>query len=146
MVLYFLYGVYGLAYYEMENIEGITITEFLGNTENEDDIDYLASFIISSRLEKMGDDKIQYIFSEKASDCVYNDDYEYDEIMAQFNEGDKDIYLISVFVDEKQYSEIVRKFYHLTSSKLDDEDCISYNTLYRLLEEYGEDIHVRLVH
>lgn len=64
MWLHFLYGVYGYAYYELQDIVGVRIAEFLGNTDNANDIDCLASFVFRCRLEKIGDDKIQDIFPQ----------------------------------------------------------------------------------
>lgn len=144
MWLHFLYGMYGLAYYEMETIVGVNIAEFLGNTENANDIDCLASFVFHHRLEKMGNNKIQEIFSSNASAVVYSD-FEYDDAMTELNDGDRDLYILSIFVGEEQYSEIVRQFYCMVNSRLDEEDDISYSTLYNFLKSFDKDLKVRLV-
>lgn len=111
--------------------------------DNANDIDSLASFVFHRRLEKIGDDKIQDIFSSRASDFVYSD-WEYDA-MGQFNDCDRDVYILSIFVGEEKYSEIVRQFYRMVDLRLDDEDNISYSTLYDFLKGYDNDIQVRLV-
>lgn len=145
MWLHFLYGIYGYAYYEGQDIVGVRIAEFLGNMDNANDIDCLASFVFCRRLEKIGDDKIQDIFSSRANDYVYSD-WEYNDAMGQFNDCDRDMYILSIFVGEEKYSEIVRQFYRMVDSKLDDEDNTSYSTLYNFLKSYDKDIQVRLVY
>lgn len=144
MWLHFLYGVYGYAYYEGQDIVGVRVAEFLGNMDNANDIDCLASFVFHCRLEKIGNNKIQDIFSLRASEFVYND-YEYDDAMEQFNDCDRNMYILSIFVGEEQYAEIVRQFYRMVGLRLDDEDNISYSTLYDFLKSYDDDIQVRLV-
>lgn len=144
MWLHFLYGVYGYAYYEGQDIIGVRIAEFLGNMDNANDIDCLASFVFHRRLEKIGDDKIQDIFSSRASEYVYSD-CEYNDIMGQFNSDDSDMYIFSIFVGEEEYSEIVRQFYRMVDLRLDDEDNTSYSTLYDFLKGYDKDLKVRLV-
>lgn len=145
MWLHFLYGVYGYAYYEGQDIAGVRVAEFLGNMDNANDIDCLASFVFHSRLEKIGNDKIQDIFSQRASDYVYSD-WEYDDAMGQFNDCDRNMYILSIFVGEEEYSEIIRQFYRMVGLRLDDENSISYSTLYDFLKGYDNDIRVRLVY
>lgn len=63
--------------------------------------------------------------------------------MGQFNDCDRDMYILSIFVGKEEYSEIIRQFYHMVDSRLDDEDNISYSTLYNFLKSYDNNIQVR---
>lgn len=141
MVLHFLYGTYGYATYEIQTVYGLTIAEFLGNMEL-DEIEDFAKSVFDNRLKSIGDDKIEYILSTRASDYATND-YEYEDLEYELSEGETDIYIISIAIDEKQYSEVVRKFYQMIDTSLDDEDIISYNSLVKFFQEYDKYLEIR---
>lgn len=142
MILHFLYGTYGYATYEIQSVYGLTIAEFLGDMELLDEIEDFAKSVFYNRLKSIGDDKIAYILSNTASDYATND-YEYEDLEYELSEGKTDIYIISIAIDEKQYSEVIRKFYQMIDISLDDDDMVYYNSLVKFLKEYDKYLDVR---
>lgn len=142
MVLHFLYGTYGYATYETQSVYGLTIAEFLGNMELLDEIEDFAKSVLYNRLKSIGDDKIAYILNNVASDYATND-YEYEDLEYELSEGETDIYLISIAIDEKQYSEVIRKFYQMIGTSLDDDDMVYYNSLVKFFQEYDKCLDIR---
>ena len=141
MVLHFLYGTYGYATYEIQTVYGLTIAEFLGNMEL-DEVEDFAKSVFYNRLKSIGDDKIAYILSTRASDYATND-YEYDDLECELSEGETNIYIISIAIDEKQYSEVIRKFYQMIDTSLDDDDMVYYDSLIKFLKEYNKYLDIR---
>nr|DAO16663.1 MAG TPA: hypothetical protein [Caudoviricetes sp.] len=142
MVLHFLYGTYGYATYETQSVYGLTIAEFLGDIELSDEAEDFAKSVFYNRLKSIGDDKIAYILSNVASDYA-TDDYEYEDLEYELSEGETNIYLISIAIDEKQYSEVIRKFYQMIGTSLNDEDVISYNSLVKFFQEYDKCLDIK---
>ncbi len=142
MVLHFLYGTYGYATYETQSVYGLTIAEFLGDIELLDEVEDFAKSVFYNRLKSIGDDKIAYILSNVASDYATND-YEYEDLEYELSEGETDIYLISIAIDEKQYSEVIRKFYQMIGTSLNDEDMVYYNSLVKFFQEYDKYLEIR---
>lgn len=142
MVLHFLYGIYGYATYETQSVYGLTIAEFLGDMELLDEAEDFAKSVFYNRLKSIGDDKIEYILSTRASDYATND-YEYEDLEYELSEGETDIYIISIAIDEKQYSEVIRKFYQMIGTSLNDEDMVSYNSLVKFFKEYDKYLEIR---
>lgn len=142
MVLHFLYGTYGYATYKTQSVYGLTIAEFLGDMELLDEIEDFAKSVFYNRLKSIGDDKIEYILSNAASDYA-TDDYEYEDLEYELSEGETDIYIISIAIDEKQYSEVIRKFYQMIDTSLDDDDMVYYESLIKFLKEYNKYLDIR---
>lgn len=142
MVLHFLYGTYGYATYETQSVYGLTIAEFLGNMELIDEVEDSAKSVFYNRLKSIGDDKIEYILSTQASSYATND-YEYDDLECELSEGETNIYIISIAIDEKQYSEVIRKFYQMIDTSLDDDDMVYYDSLIKFLKEYDKHLEIR---
>lgn len=142
MVLHFLYGTYGYTTYETQSVYGLTIAEFLGNMES-DEVEDFATSVFHNRLKSIGDDKIAYILSTRASDYA-TDDYEYEDLEYELSEGETDIYLISIAIDEeKQYSEVIRKFYQMIGTSLNDEDMVYYSSLVKFFQEYDKYLNIK---
>ena len=142
MVLHFLYGTYGYATYETQSVYGLTIAEFLGDMESLDEAEDFAKSVFYNRLKSIGDYKIEYILSTRASNYATND-YEYEDLECELSEGETNIYIISIAIDEKQYSEVVRKFYQTIGTSLNDEDEVYYNSLVKFLKEYDKYLEIR---
>ena len=142
MILHFLYGTYGYATYETHSIYGLTIAEFLGDMELLDEAEDFAKSVFYNRLKTIGDDKIAYILSNAASDYA-TDDYEYEDLEYELSEGETNIYIISIAIDEKQYSEVIRRFYQMIGISLNDEDIASYNSLVKFFQEYDKYLEIR---
>ena len=142
MVLHFLYGTYGYATYETQSVYGLTIAEFLGDMELLDEVEDFAKSVFYNRLKSIGDDKIEYILSTRTSDYATND-YEYEDLEYKLSEGETNIYIISIAIDEKQYSEVVRKFYQMIGTSLNDEDMAYYNSLVKFLKGYDKYLEIR---
>lgn len=138
MRLYFLYGTLGEAHYEMHHIQGVIITEFLGNLE-EEKAKELALTIFRNRLKELGEDKIEYIFSCRADDFQTND-YEYEDLVEQFANKDEEIALASIDIDEKQYSEVVRQFYKMIelSDNPNDDEFVYDFTFWNYLKKFDD--------
>ena len=142
MVLHFLYGTYGYATYETQSVYGLTIAEFLGDMELLDEAEDFAKSVFYNRLKSIGDDKIEYILSARVSDYATND-YEYEGLEYELSEGETDIYLISIAIDEKQYSEVIRKFYQMIDTSLDDDDMVYCDSPIKFLKEYDKCLEIR---
>nr|DAR67416.1 MAG TPA: hypothetical protein [Caudoviricetes sp.] len=122
----------------------MTIAEFLGDIELLDEAEDFAKSVFYNRLKSIGDDKIAYILSNVASGYATNDN-EYEDLEYELSEGKTDIYLISIAIDEKQYSEVIRKFYQMIGTSLDDEDMVYYNSLVKFLKEYDKHLDIRYI-
>ena len=142
MVLHFLYGTYGYATDETQSVYGLTIAEFLGDIELLDEVENFAKSVFYNRLKSIGDDKIEYILGDVASGYATGD-YEYDDLECELSEGETNIYIISIAIDEKQYSEVIRKFYQMIGTSLNDEDIISYNSLVKFFQEYDKCLDIK---
>lgn len=138
MRLYFLYGTLGQANYEAQHIQGAIITEFLGNLE-EEKAKELALTIFKNRLEELGEDKIEEIFSYQADNYQTND-YEYEDLMEQFSNKEEEIVLASIDIDDKQYSETVRQFYKMIelSDKSEDDKFVYDSTFWYYLKKFDD--------
>ena len=138
MRLYFLYGTFGEAYYEIHHIQGVIITEFLGNLK-EEKAKELALTVFKNRLEELGEDKIEHIFSCRADDYQTND-YEYEDLVEQFANRNEEIVLASIDIDEKQYSKVVRQFYKMIelSDKNDEDEFVYGSTFWNYLKKFDD--------
>ena len=142
MVLHFLYGTYGYATHETQSVYGLTIAEFLGDMELLDEVEDFAKSVFYNRLKSIGDDKIEYILSDVASSYA-TDDCEYDDLEYELSEGETNIYIISIAIDEKQYSEVIRRFYQMIGTSLNDEDMIYYSSLVKFFQEYDKYLDIK---
>lgn len=110
------------------------IIEFLGNLE-EEKAKELALTIFKNRLEELGEDKVEAIFSYQADNYQTND-YEYEDLMEQFSNKEEEIVLASIDIDDKQYSETVRQFYKMIelSDKSENDEFVYDSTFWYYLK------------
>lgn len=109
-----------------------------------DEIEDFAKSVFYNRLKSIGDDKIEYILSTQVTNYATND-YEYDDLECELSEGETDIYIISIAIDEKQYSEVIRKFYQMIGTSLNDEDIVCYGSLVKFFQEYGKYLNIKYI-